>query len=48
MIVAPEILSVAGGWGREHLGPVQEEKRIGIKDYPRSTSVSPYLSLTRR
>ncbi len=34
MIVAPEILSVAGGWGREHLGPVQEEKRIGLKDYP--------------
>lgn len=29
-----EILSVAGGWGREVLGPVQEDKRIGIKDYP--------------
>ena len=34
MIVAPEILSVAGGWGREILGPEQEAKRIGIKDYP--------------
>ena len=34
MIVAPEILSVAGGWGREVLGPIQEDKRIGIHDYP--------------
>mgnify|MGYP000286786350 CR=1 FL=1 len=34
MIVAPEILSVAGGWGRELLGPEQEKKRIGIQDYP--------------
>ena len=34
MIVAPEILSVAGGWGREILGPEQEAKRIGIQDYP--------------
>lgn len=34
MIVAPEILSVAGGWGREVLGEEQERKRIGIQDYP--------------
>lgn len=34
MVVAPEILSVAGGWGRELLGPEQEVKRIGIQDYP--------------
>ena len=30
MIVAPESLSVAGGWGREILGPEQEAKRIDV------------------
>ncbi len=47
MIVAPEILSVAGGWGREILGPEQEAKRIGIQDSRCSTSASPCRSLTR-
>ncbi len=34
MIKPPELLNYMGGWGRDLLPDEQEEKRIGLQDYP--------------
>ena len=34
MIMPPEILPYAGGWGSEFLTPEQYEKRLGLQKYP--------------
>ena len=47
MIVAPEILSVAGGWGREILGRSRRPSASASRTTRCSTSASPCRSLTR-